>query len=66
MRVYFLYSQPKDYNRAGDIDNLLKTVMDGLQPLLFKDDRQVVLIDRIVKARASRQGTFVVVNFHYE
>lgn len=66
MRVYFLYNKPKDYNMAGDIDNLLKTVMDGLQPLLFKDDRQVTLIDRIVKARHSKQGTFVVVNFHTE
>lgn len=62
IRAYFLYSQA-DWKRGhGDFDNLSKTVTDGLQRVLFEDDRNVVLVERIVVAPWSRKsGTFVVV-----
>lgn len=63
LRAYFLYS-PADWKRGhGDYDNLVKVVTDGLQAVLFDDDRNVMLVERIVVAPWSRKsGTFVVVN----
>ena len=63
IRAYFLYSHG-DWKRGhGDFDNLVKTVTDGLQRVLFEDDRNVVMVERLVVAPWNRRsGTFVVVN----
>lgn len=50
--------------RRVDIDNLLKTVLDGLNGMAFKDDSQIVKvyagIDRSTKLAKSDVGLWVV------
>lgn len=38
----YLYGKTTEFGRDGDVDNYLKSAMDGLNGIAYKDDRQVV------------------------
>jgi Holliday junction resolvase RusA-like endonuclease len=47
---------------VGDIDNMLKSVFDGLQSLAFVDDRQIVCLWGVHKMWADRDGPCTVID----
>lgn len=48
--------------RHGDIDNYVKAVLDGLNGIAYRDDRQVVQIFA-AKVQSATEGTYVIVRY---
>jgi len=42
-----------DSHRRGDIDNLIKSIMDGCQSVLYDNDRRVTAIKASITSEAS-------------
>lgn len=40
--IVYLNGKKSEFGRDGDVDNYLKTAMDALNKIAYKDDRQVV------------------------
>jgi crossover junction endodeoxyribonuclease RusA len=47
--------------RRRDVDNLLKTVLDGLNTIAFKDDSQVVHVDALIVVDPANPRTEITI-----
>lgn len=62
---FFEGKQPS-YQKCGDLDNHLKTLKDGLNGTVYKDDAQIVGYRTVAKKFGDHPGIYVKLEFYSE
>ena len=62
---FFEGKQPS-YQKCGDLDNLLKTLKDGMNGTVYKDDSQIVGYRTVAKKFGDHPGVYVKLEFYAE
>jgi crossover junction endodeoxyribonuclease RusA len=56
-----IYSQQKQSQKLPDIDNIIKSVLDGMNKIIYKDDSQVVALECVKHFECDREGVNILV-----
>lgn len=62
LQVTFFKNRPINSTSFGDLDNLLKGIMDAMNGIVYKDDAQIITVNA-AKKKSTREGIAITIQY---